>query len=106
VTPEEVGDPQSLDLWLEINGERRQAGNTRTMIFSVARLLAYLSRFVTLEPGDILATGTPAGVGMRMKPEPTFLKPGDVMRLSVEGLGVQQQKVTEWQHPGPSTPRR
>ena len=96
VTPDEVGDPQNLDLWLDINGVRRQSGNTRTMIFPVAELVAYVSEFMTLEPGDILATGTPPGVGMGMKPEPVYLKAGDSMRLGSTKLGVQQHAVVAW----------
>jgi 2-keto-4-pentenoate hydratase/2-oxohepta-3-ene-1,7-dioic acid hydratase in catechol pathway len=96
VTPDEAGDPQNLDLWLELNGERRQHGNTRTMIFGVASLIAYISRFVTLEPGDLITTGTPPGVGMGAKPQPRYLRAGDVMRLGVEGLGVQTLKVIAW----------
>jgi 2,4-didehydro-3-deoxy-L-rhamnonate hydrolase len=96
VTPDEVGDPQSLKLWLELNGQRRQSGNTRTMIFSVAKLIAYISRFITLEPGDLVTTGTPPGVGMGVKPEPEFLRPGDVMRLGVERLGEQIHSVVAW----------
>ncbi|MBK1666113.1 2-hydroxyhepta-2,4-diene-1,7-dioate isomerase [Rhodospirillum rubrum] len=94
VTADEIADPQDLDLWLEVNGERRQTGSTRTMIFGVARLVSYLSQIMTLHPGDILSTGTPPGVGLGMTP-PTFLQPGDVVRLGVEGLGVQCQKVTQ-----------
>jgi 2-keto-4-pentenoate hydratase/2-oxohepta-3-ene-1,7-dioic acid hydratase in catechol pathway len=96
VTPDEVGDPQALDMWLELNGERMQTGNTRTMIFGVAELIAYCSRFFTLEPGDILTTGTPPGVGEGRKPDPVYLKPGDVMRLGIEKLGEQQQRVVAW----------
>jgi 2-keto-4-pentenoate hydratase/2-oxohepta-3-ene-1,7-dioic acid hydratase in catechol pathway len=92
VTADEVEDPQNLDLWLEVNGERRQTGNTRTMIFTVAHLVAYLSQIMILEPGDIVITGTPPGVGMGMKP-PTYLKPGDEIRLGVEGLGEQHQHI-------------
>ena len=96
VTPDEVADPQNLNLWLDLNGQRRQTGNTRTMIFSVAALLAYISRFMTLEPGDFIITGTPPGVGMGVNPEPLYLRPGDVMRLGIEGLGEQTQKVIAW----------
>jgi 2,4-didehydro-3-deoxy-L-rhamnonate hydrolase len=96
VTPDEVGDPQSLGLWLDLNGERRQSGNTRTMIFSVATLIAYISRFMTLEPGDLITTGTPPGVGMGVKPEPLFLRPGDLMRLGIDRLGEQRQTVVGW----------
>ncbi|HEY9164435.1 MAG TPA: fumarylacetoacetate hydrolase family protein [Magnetovibrio sp.] len=92
VTRDEVPDPQNLDIWLDVNDERRQTGNTRTMIFPVARLVSFLSNFFTLHPGDIITTGTPPGVGMGMKPQ-TFLKPGDVMRLSIGGLGEQRQTV-------------
>lgn len=92
VTSDEVGDPQALDMWLEVNGSRVQTGNTRTMIFSVATLVSYCSRFMTLSPGDIITTGTPPGVGMGMKP-PRFLRPGDTMRLGIAKLGEQQQRV-------------
>jgi 2-keto-4-pentenoate hydratase/2-oxohepta-3-ene-1,7-dioic acid hydratase in catechol pathway len=92
VTPDEVPDPQKLGMWLELNGKRVQNGSTATMVFGVAHIVAYLSQFFTLLPGDIITTGTPPGVGMGMKPQ-RFLKPGDVMRLAVEGLGEQQQKV-------------
>jgi 2,4-didehydro-3-deoxy-L-rhamnonate hydrolase len=94
VTRDEVPDPQNLALWLELNGQRVQDGNTRNMIFGVATIVSYLSRFMTLEPGDVIATGTPAGVGLGRKP-PLFLKPGDVMHLGVEGLGEQRQVVRE-----------
>ena len=96
VTADEVGDPQILGMWLDVNGKRMQTGNTRTMIFGVARLVSYVSEFMTLEPGDCITTGTPPGVGMGMKPSPVFLKPGDVMRLGVGGLGEQQQTVHAW----------
>jgi len=92
VTSDEVEDPQNLDLWLDVNGTRRQTGNTRTMIFGVAHLVAYLSQVMILEPGDIVITGTPPGVGMGQKP-PTYLKPGDEIRLGIEGLGEQHQHV-------------
>jgi 2,4-diketo-3-deoxy-L-fuconate hydrolase len=92
VTRDEIPDPQSIDLWLEVNGERMQSGNTADMIFGVAHLVAYVSRFITLEPGDIIATGTPAGVGFGRKPQ-RFLKAGDVMRLGAAGLGEQRQEV-------------
>ena len=88
-------DPQALALRLEVNGARRQAGSTRSMIFGVAELVSYLSRFMTLEPGDCITTGTPPGVGMGMKP-PVFLKAGDVMTLGIEGLGEQRQQVHAW----------
>jgi 2-keto-4-pentenoate hydratase/2-oxohepta-3-ene-1,7-dioic acid hydratase in catechol pathway len=90
VTRDEVPDPQAMDLWLDLNGERRQTGSTATMVYGVAFLVSYLSRFMTLEPGDIVATGTPPGVGMGMTP-PRFLKPGDVLELGVVGLGKQRQ---------------
>jgi 2,4-didehydro-3-deoxy-L-rhamnonate hydrolase len=93
VTADEVPDPQNLQLWLEVNGQRRQSGNTRTMIFGVAALVAYISRFMTLEPGDLITTGTPPGVGMGIKPAPVYLQAGDVMRLGVQRLGEQTQRV-------------
>ncbi len=95
VTKDEIPNPQRLGMWLDINGERRQTGNTRTMIFSVTKIVSYLSRFMTLMPGDIIATGTPPGVGMGMKPQ-QFLAPGDEMHLSIEGLGEQRQKVVRY----------
>jgi len=96
VTADEVGDPQKLDLWLDLNGKRMQTGNTRTMIFGVAELIAYVSRFITLKPGDILTTGTPPGVGLGQKPAPVYLKPGDVMELGITKLGQQKQRVVAW----------
>jgi len=96
VTTDEITDPQALPMWLEVNGKRMQNGNTRTMVFGVRQLVSYLSRFMTLEPGDLIATGTPPGVGMGLKPQPQFLKPGDTMRVGIEGLGVQQQAVHAW----------
>ncbi len=92
VTRDEVPDPQRLRVWCEVNGERRQDGNTADMIFPVAHLVSYISQFMTLLPGDVICTGTPAGVGLGMKP-PRFLKAGDVVRIGVEGLGEQCQKV-------------
>jgi 2-keto-4-pentenoate hydratase/2-oxohepta-3-ene-1,7-dioic acid hydratase in catechol pathway len=92
VTADEVADPQKLGMWLDLNGKRVQNGSTATMVFGVAHIVAYLSQFFTLLPGDIITTGTPPGVGMGMKPQ-RFLKPGDVMRLGIEGLGEQEQKV-------------
>lgn len=92
VTPDEVADPQALALWLDVNGEKRQRGSTATMIFPVAELVAYVSRCMTLLPGDVIATGTPPGVGLGMKP-PQFLKAGDVVTLGVQGLGRQRQVV-------------
>ncbi len=95
VTKDEVPDPQKLSLWLEVNGKRLQDGSTDDMIFPVAHLVSYVSCYMTLEPGDLLITGTPSGVGMGLKPS-QFLKPGDEMRLSVEGLGEQVQKVVAY----------
>ncbi|MGE7415174.1 fumarylacetoacetate hydrolase family protein, partial [Methylobacterium tarhaniae] len=97
VTSDEVGDPQNLDMWLDLNGRRMQTGNTRTMIFTCAQIVSYVSRFMTLMPGDIITTGTPPGVGMGIKPEAVFLKAGDVMTLGIEKLGEQRQDVTAWQ---------
>ena len=96
VTGDEIADPQALDMWLEVNGHRYQNGSTKTMIFGAAQLVSYLSRFMTLRPGDLITTGTPPGVGMGVKPSPVFLKPGDVMRLGIEKLGEQQQTVHAW----------
>lgn len=98
VTADEVPDPQRLGLWLDLNGQRMQRGNTRTMVFGVAKLVSYVSQFMTLEPGDVLTTGTPPGVGMGIKkkdgtPAPRFLRPGDVMHLGIDGLGEQTQTV-------------
>jgi 2,4-diketo-3-deoxy-L-fuconate hydrolase len=93
VTADEVGDPQKLSMWLEVNGVRVQTGNTETMIFGVARLVSYLSQFMTLLPGDIISTGTPPGVGMGQKPAPWYLKPGDVVALGIDKLGQQRQAV-------------
>lgn len=93
VTPDEVGDVQALGMFLDVNGVRRQTGNTRTMIFPVAECIAYVSRFITLHPGDLLITGTPPGVGEGQKPTAIFLKAGDTMRLGVDRLGEQQQTV-------------
>ncbi|MFT3815373.1 MAG: fumarylacetoacetate hydrolase family protein [Acidovorax sp.] len=90
-TADEVPDPHAIDLWLEVNGQRLQNGNTRNFIFNVPQVLSYISQFMTLEPGDIVLTGTPAGVGMGQKPAPVYLKPGDVMRLGATGLGEQKQ---------------
>jgi 2,4-diketo-3-deoxy-L-fuconate hydrolase len=96
VTTDEVRDPQNLDMWLEVNGKRVQDGSTRTMVFGVAHLVSYISRFMTLYPGDIISTGTPPGVGMGQKPEPVYLKAGDTMRLGIDGLGEQRQTVHAW----------
>ena len=93
VTPDEVPDPQALDIWLDVSGERMQTGNTKSMIFSVAEIVSYLSQMMSLHPGDVILTGTPPGVGMGKKP-PRYLREGDVMTLEVAGLGRQEQKVT------------
>ncbi|HEX7684892.1 MAG TPA: ureidoglycolate lyase [Trinickia sp.] len=93
VTRDEVPDPQRLDLWLEVDGHRYQNGNTRTMIFSVAELVAYLSRCMSLQPGDVISTGTPPGVGLGIKPVPIYLKAGQTMRLGIAGLGEQRQRT-------------
>lgn len=93
VTADEIADPQQLDLWLEVDGKRYQNGNTRTMIFSVAHIISYLSQFMSLQPGDVISTGTPPGVGMGQKP-PVYLRPGQVIRLGIAGLGEQRQ-ITE-----------
>jgi 2-keto-4-pentenoate hydratase/2-oxohepta-3-ene-1,7-dioic acid hydratase in catechol pathway len=93
VTADEVPDPQNLALWLEVDGHRFQNGSTKTMIFPVRKLVSYLSQFMTLHPGDIITTGTPSGVGMGQKPSPIFLRPGQTVRLAVEGLGEQQQST-------------
>jgi 2-keto-4-pentenoate hydratase/2-oxohepta-3-ene-1,7-dioic acid hydratase in catechol pathway len=92
VTADEVPDPQDLDLFLDVNGVRRQTGNTRTMIFGVAHLVSYISHFMTLMPGDVIPTGTPPGVGLGMKP-PSYLKAGDELRLGIAGLGEQRQAI-------------
>lgn len=96
VTPDEVGDCQNLDMFMDVNGKRMQTGNSGTMIFTVRQLIAYVSEFMTLLPGDLITTGTPPGVGMGQKPDPIFLKAGDTMRLGVAKLGEQQQKVVPW----------
>ncbi len=93
VTADEIPDPQRLGLWLEVDGKRYQNGNTSTMIFNVAQIVAYLSRFMSLQPGDVISTGTPPGVGMGHKPEPVYLRAGQTMRLGIEGLGEQQQRT-------------
>ncbi len=96
VTKDEVGDVQKLDMWLDVNGKRVQTGNTDTMIFTVAEIVSYLSEFMTLEPGDLITTGTPPGVGMGQKPEPWYLKAGDTVRLGIEKLGEQGQTFVAW----------
>ncbi|MCL4120881.1 UNVERIFIED_CONTAM: hypothetical protein GTU68_055890 [Idotea baltica] len=93
VTRDEIEDPQNLDMTLDVNGKRMQTGNTKTMIFSVAEIIAHLSTLFTLHPGDVISTGTPPGVGLGMKPTPVFLKSGDVMELHIQGLGTQKQNV-------------
>ena len=95
VTPDEVGDPANLSMWLDVNGTRRQNGSTRTMIFKPHFLVSYLSQFMSLQPGDVITTGTPPGVGMAIKPDPVFLKAGDVMELGIEKLGSQRQVVAQ-----------
>ena len=92
VTADEIADPQNLKMWLEVDGHRYQNGSTRTMIFGVRHLVSYLSRFMSLQPGDIISTGTPPGVGMGLRP-PAYLKTGNRMRLGIEGLGEQHQRV-------------
>ncbi|MBD8545317.1 fumarylacetoacetate hydrolase family protein [Sphingomonas sp. CFBP 8760] len=99
VTPDEIGDPQDLAMSLDVNGERMQTGNTKTMIFAIDELIAYVSEYVTLEPGDLLITGTPPGVGEGKKPESIFLKAGDTMSLTIDKLGTQTQAVVAWAHP-------
>jgi len=96
VTTDEITDPQNLEMWLDVNGHRWQKGSTRTMIFGVAQIVSYVSRFMTLVPGDIITTGTPPGVGLGVKPTPVFLKPGDQMHLWIQGLGEQRQTVHAW----------
>jgi 2-keto-4-pentenoate hydratase/2-oxohepta-3-ene-1,7-dioic acid hydratase in catechol pathway len=95
VTKDEIADVQNLDMWLDVNGKRMQTGNTNTMIFTVAEIIEHLSGLFTLHPGDVISTGTPPGVGMGMKPNPVYLKKGDVMDVWIEGLGQQRQTVTE-----------
>ncbi len=96
VTRDEVDDPQDLAMWLEVDGHRYQNGSTKTMVFGVAHVVSYISQFMSLQPGDIISTGTPPGVGMGIKPEPVYLKPGQTMRLGIEGLGEQTQKAKAW----------
>ena len=93
VTPDEVDDPQDLNLWLEVDGNRYQDGNTKTMVYGVAYLIHYLSQLFSLNSGDVISTGTPPGVGMGQKPEPIYLRPGQTMRLGIENLGIQTQRV-------------
>jgi 2,4-diketo-3-deoxy-L-fuconate hydrolase len=96
VTADEIADPQKLDMWLDVNGKRMQSGSTATMIFSVRTLISYVSRYMTLLPGDIIATGTPPGVGMGQKPTPVWLQPGDVVELGISGLGQQRHRTVEF----------
>ena len=96
VTTDEIPDPGKLEMWLDVNGEKRQRGNTKTMIFDCATLISYVSQLMTLNPGDVITTGTPPGVGSGMKPDPVFLKPGDVMTLGIQGLGEARQKVVKF----------
>ncbi|MCP2073226.1 UNVERIFIED_ORG: ureidoglycolate lyase [Pseudomonas lini] len=95
VTRDEIADPHTLDLWLEVDGHRYQNGNTRTLIFSVPQLIAYLSRCMSLQPGDVISTGTPPGVGLGIKPQPVFLRPGQTLRLGIAGLGEQRQVTVQ-----------
>ena len=95
VTKDEIPDPHALHLWLEVDGHRYQDGNTRTLVFSVPQLIAYLSRCMSLQPGDVISTGTPPGVGLGIKPDPVFLRPGQTMRLGIEGLGEQRQVTVQ-----------
>lgn len=99
VTMDEVGDPQALDMWLDVNGKRMQSGNTKTMIFDCAAIVSYVSQFMALLPGDVITTGTPPGVGMGMKP-PVFLSEGDVIELGIEKLGKQRHTVVAWDYKG------
>src|SRR6185436_19716262 len=96
VTADEIRDPQALDMSLDVNGTRMQSGNTRTMVFGVAKIVSHVSHYMRLLPGDIIATGTPPGVGLGIKPTPVFLKPGDVMTLAIDGLGEQRQRVVPY----------
>ena len=96
VTRDDIADPQNLSMWLDVNGKRMQTGSTQTMVFSVAKIVSYVSEFMTLEPGDVITTGTPPGVGLGMKP-PVYLKAGDTMALGIEGLGEQRQTVVAFQ---------
>ena len=96
VTKDEIKDPQNLNMWLTVNGQTRQKGSTKTMVFGVEHLVWYCSQFFVMEPGDVIITGTPPGVGLGMKPTPQFLKAGDVVRLGIDGLGEQQQKIVKF----------
>jgi 2-keto-4-pentenoate hydratase/2-oxohepta-3-ene-1,7-dioic acid hydratase in catechol pathway len=96
VTPDEIPDPQRLAMWLTVNGETKQKSTTANMIFDVFALVSYVSQFMTLLPGDVITTGTPAGVGLGMKPEPKYLRPGDVVELGIDGLGSANQQVVAY----------
>ncbi len=100
VTADEVGDPQDLSMWLDVNGQRKQDGSSKTMIFPIRKLVSYISAFITLEPGDLITTGTPPGVGMGQKPEAVYLKAGDKIHLGIEKLGEQRQIVVAWTRDG------
>ncbi len=100
VTSDEVGDPQNLGMWLDVNGARKQDGSSKTMIFPISKLVSYISEFMTLEPGDLITTGTPPGVGMGQKPSPVYLNAGDEIRLGIEKLGEQRQIVVAWSKDG------
>ncbi|MGO2450087.1 fumarylacetoacetate hydrolase family protein [Pseudomonas taetrolens] len=95
VTRDEIADPHQLDLWLEVDGKRYQNGNTRTMIFQIPKIVSYLSQFMSLQPGDVISTGTPPGVGLGIKPEPVYLRAGQHIRLGISGLGEQQQRTVD-----------
>jgi 2-keto-4-pentenoate hydratase/2-oxohepta-3-ene-1,7-dioic acid hydratase in catechol pathway len=97
VTPDEVIDPRNLAMWLDVNGERRQNSTTAQMVFDVPYLVSYVSQFMTLLPGDVISTGTPAGVALGMKPEPQYLRPGDLVELGIDGLGSSRQRVVAYQ---------
>jgi 2-keto-4-pentenoate hydratase/2-oxohepta-3-ene-1,7-dioic acid hydratase in catechol pathway len=97
VTKDEVPDPQDLDMWLDVNGKRMQSGNTKTMIFGVKKLVSYCSHYMSLLPGDVICTGTPPGVGMGKKPQPVYLKPGDIVTLGIAGLGEQRQRIVAYE---------
>jgi 2-keto-4-pentenoate hydratase/2-oxohepta-3-ene-1,7-dioic acid hydratase in catechol pathway len=99
VTADDIPDSQRLGMWLTVNGDRVQDGTTASMIFDVAALVSYLSEFMTLLPGDVISTGTPAGVGLGMKPHPQYLKPGDTVELGIDGLGVQRQRIVPYPEP-------
>ena len=96
VTADEIEDPQNLSMWLDVDGRRFQDGSTRTMVYGVAHVVSYISQFMSLQPGDIISTGTPPGVGMGVKPEPIYLRPGQDMRLGIERLGEQRQRTIAW----------